>query len=416
MAERVIYELPIIEEGQMRSLGLSRFEKELLRQGEWLHPQKKFRLKVSRERMANWIRKFKEMLSSGIKVPVPYGHSYDPKDNAGWLEDLKLVGESLIGVLNIPRKEDAERFGTTIKDVSVSINPDFVDGTGRLWGEVIEHVAATLHPVVTGQSNFIALGRDGEEIEILRFSPAPEPQSKASPAISDKPWGDVDKTKLPQECFLYVGDPERKSTWKLPVYEGEGEIGEGGLYERRGPLNRNGVYAAAAAMAGAHGVKPDLGADFEKVAKRLVRLYQEELKEEPPESLLKAAGLSHQPSEDEAAKDSQLQRRIMELEAECAQAEVRKYLLAGKITPAMAQGVRRLLLVKSAISLSAEPEKMDVAGEVRKILAALPEGAAVEMDEKTAHQFEIPRKDSGMTDERAKALAEENRRLAKLDG
>jgi len=416
MAERVIYELPNDEESRMRSLGLSRFEKELLREGKWIHPQKKFRLKVTQERMANWIRKFKEMLSSGIKVPVPYGHSYDPKDNAGWLEDLKLVGKSLIGVLNIPRKEDAERFGTTIKDVSVSINPDFVDGTGRIWGEVIEHVAATLHPVVNGQSNFIALGQDGEKIEILRFSPTGEPQSMASSAISDKPWGDVDKTKLPKECFLYVGDAEKKSTWKLPVYEGEGEIGEDELYQGRGPLNRNGVYAAAAAMAGAHGVKPDLGADFQKVAERLVRLYREELKEEPPESLLKAAGLSLRASEDDVAKETQLQRRVMELEAKAVGAEVKNYLLQGKITPAMAQGVRRLLLVKEAISLSVEPVSMDVAGEVRKILAALPEGAAVEMDEKTAHRFDIPRKDVGVTDERAKVLAEENRRLAKLNG
>jgi len=413
MAEKVIYELPKQEEDPMRSLDLSRFEKELLREGQWVHPQRKFRLKVTPERMANWIRKFQEMLSSGIKVPVPYGHSYDPKDNAGWLEDLKLAGKSLIGVLNIPRQEDAQRFGTTIKDVSVSINPDFIDGTGKRWGEVIEHIAATLHPVVTGQKNFVALGEDGQEIEILRFSPAP--QDAAASAISDKPWGDVDKAQLPRECFLYAGDPEKKSTWKLPVYEGAGEIGEDGLHQRRGPLNRNGVYAAAASMAGAHGVKPDLGDDFQKVARRLVGLYREELKEEPPENLLEAAGLSQAPSEEDNEKEADLQERLIELEAKAAESEVRNYLLQGKITPAMAEGVRRLLLVKSAIPLSAELERLDVAGEVRRILEALPQGAAVQMDEKTTRRFEIPRKDAGMTDERAKALAEENRRLAKID-
>jgi hypothetical protein len=414
MAERVVYELPIVQEGPMRSLGLSRFEKELLREGEWVHPQRKFRLKVTPERMANWIRKFKEMLSSGIKVPVPYGHSYDPKDNAGWLEELKLAGKSLMGVLNIPRTADAERFGTTIKDVSVSINPDFIDGTGKRWGEVIEHIAATLHPIVTSQKNFVALGQNGQEIEILRFSP--EPESAALSAISNKPWGDVDKTKLPKECFLYAGEAEKRSTWKLPVYEGAGEIGEDGLQQRRGPLNRNGVYAAAAAMAGAHGVKPDLGDDFQKVAGLLVRLYREELKEEPTASLIEAAGLSQAPSEEDNEKEACLQKRLIELEAKTAETEVTNYLLQGKITPAMAAGVKRLLLVKSAISLSAGPERLDVAGEVRRMLEALPKGAAVQMDEKTAHRFEIPKQDVGMSDERAKALAEENRRLAKING
>lgn len=141
------------------------------------------------------------------------------------------------------------------------------------------------------------LKADGEESECegkaIRIANAvAKKEGKEKAQISEKPWGDVDKTKLPKECFLYVEDPEKKSTWKLPVYEGAGEIGEEGLYEGRGPLNRNGVYAAAAAMAGAHGVKPKLGDDFQKVAKRLVALYKDELDEEPPDALLKAAGIS----------------------------------------------------------------------------------------------------------------------------
>ncbi len=117
-------------------------------------------------------------------------------------------------------------------------------------------------------------------------------QGKEKAQISDKPWGDVDKTKLPKECFLYVEDSEKKSTWKMPVYEGAGSIGEDGMYSKRGALNKNGVHAAAAAMAGAHGVKPKLGDKFQQVAKKLVSLYKNQLEEEPPDSLLKAAGIS----------------------------------------------------------------------------------------------------------------------------
>jgi hypothetical protein len=67
----------------------------------------------------------------------------------------------------------------------------------------------------------------------------------ASVEVSDKPWGDVDKSKLPKECFLYVGDPEKKSTWKFPVYEGSGGVGSDGMYSGRGPLNRAALSAAA---------------------------------------------------------------------------------------------------------------------------------------------------------------------------
>ncbi len=38
------------------------------------------------------------------------------------------------------------------------------------------------------------------------------------------PWGSVDKTKLPASAFMYVGDPELKSTWKLPYKTASGAI------------------------------------------------------------------------------------------------------------------------------------------------------------------------------------------------
>ncbi len=73
----------------------------------------------------------------------------------------------------------------------------------------------------------------------------------AKAEISTADWSAVDKTKLPATCFLVVGDPTKKSTWKLPVYEGAGEIGEDGMYAKRGPLNANAVRAARAAIMGA---------------------------------------------------------------------------------------------------------------------------------------------------------------------
>ena len=79
---------------------------------------------------------------------------------------------------------------------------------------------------------------------------------------STKPWSKVDKTKLPKECFLYVGDPEKKSTWKFPVYEAPGKI------------NVNGLEAAAQRLSAttpdvAKVVAPKIRALYKKLGKPL---------------------------------------------------------------------------------------------------------------------------------------------------
>lgn len=158
--------------GTVTPLACGRFEKELLRVGRWVHPARKFVLEVTRERMARWAQSFQRMLAKGIRVPVPYGHSYDARDNAGFVQEMFLRGDSLVGVFEIPREEDAARLGSVATDVSVSVNPDFVDGQGERFGEVIEHVAITNYPVVAGQANFVALGQDGAgELVTLEMEP-----------------------------------------------------------------------------------------------------------------------------------------------------------------------------------------------------------------------------------------------------
>lgn len=90
--------------------------------------------------------------------------------------------------------------------------------------------------------------------------------------VSTRSWGSVDKTKLPRSCFL-VADSENRSEWKLPVYEGAGELDAEGRYSRRGRLNANAVRAALAAVAGARSGKPM--AVSEAVKGRLQRLAEQ---------------------------------------------------------------------------------------------------------------------------------------------
>ena len=141
----------------------TQFWKELIREGRWVNAKAGFTLEVDGERLGQWERSFHEMADAGIRVPVPWGHSYDPRDNAGFVEEIELRDGGLWALLNVPDEGDAAKLGSTVRAVSVSINPGFVDGSGRDWGEVIEHVALTNYPVVTEQEDFIQASNDGGE-------------------------------------------------------------------------------------------------------------------------------------------------------------------------------------------------------------------------------------------------------------
>lgn len=98
--------------------------------------------------------------------------------------------------------------------------------------------------------------------------------------ISEKPWGEISEADYTLEqwhnaCLIHLhsGPPTSKSQCKLPVRTPSGA------------LNRNGVHAAAAALAGA---RSPLKAPSEQKAKAAaaLRRYYSQLNEEPPESLM----------------------------------------------------------------------------------------------------------------------------------
>lgn len=102
-------------------------------------------------------------------------------------------------------------------------------------------------------------------------------------AISDKPWSRFDESDYNDEqwyeaCLIKPPRNEytAKAQAKLPVREPDGT------------LNRNGVHAAAAALAGARGGVKASPEDKRKAARQLIRLYRE-LEEEPPESIKRMA-------------------------------------------------------------------------------------------------------------------------------
>jgi hypothetical protein len=99
------------------------------------------------------------------------------------------------------------------------------------------------------------------------------PSVQLSEKVSHKSWARVNKSKLPRSCFLDKGDPDDRSTWRLPIYEGAGPLDAQGHYTKRGPLNIHAVRAALAALGGARTGKAMTGVPAGTRAK-LERLLQ----------------------------------------------------------------------------------------------------------------------------------------------
>lgn len=98
--------------------------------------------------------------------------------------------------------------------------------------------------------------------------------------ISETPWSNYSKADYTLEqwhaaCLIHTHDGEvtAKSECKLPVKTPDGT------------LNRNGVHAAAAALAGARGGLKGVSDDQKKTAGNALKRYYAQLDEEPPESL-----------------------------------------------------------------------------------------------------------------------------------
>jgi len=98
--------------------------------------------------------------------------------------------------------------------------------------------------------------------------------------LSEQAWSNWTKADYTLEqwhaaCLIHTHDgaPTSKSQCKLPVKT------------PNGVLNRNGVHAAAAALAGARGGVTGVSADQKEKAAGALRRYYAQLEEDPPESL-----------------------------------------------------------------------------------------------------------------------------------
>lgn len=142
-----VYALPLKD-------GLTRYKKELIKIGQYIHPDTKQEFRVTKFTLAAWVASFNEFTNGGSKVPIPLGHTRNgqPEANAGWVTGMFVEGDSLFGVMELV---DTDLSLTT--DVSICIEKEVTDGKGIVYRNVITHVALCTNPVIVGLGEFTKL-------------------------------------------------------------------------------------------------------------------------------------------------------------------------------------------------------------------------------------------------------------------
>jgi hypothetical protein len=173
------------------------------------------------------------------------------------------------------------------------LNEDFASNIGlsiRAYGTAEQGEAeGRTGPIITSIDEGISVdwvtkaGAGGRVLELIESARATIREA----AVSDKPWSDFtqadyDIGQWRRACLIGPdSQSDAKGDYKVSVKEPDGT------------LNRNAVHAAA----GAHGISAVTGisADARKAAaKKLVGLYRNQLKEEPPAGLLSTAGMQQE--------------------------------------------------------------------------------------------------------------------------
>lgn len=188
---------------------MAKILKEIVTIGEYDIPKgdgKTQKITVDLPRLRKWSGNINSMRSAGLRIPCPWSHYNgegnapmtpvcmgqagggivdDANKNAGFWESAWVdeATGSLWGVIDAPGDEKdahtpAGKPGTTVKETSVYVASKFTDPkTKQTWDEAPIHIAAVVHPVESGQSNFRHLG-EGMTVAMSLKSP-PKAAGKA---------------------------------------------------------------------------------------------------------------------------------------------------------------------------------------------------------------------------------------------
>src|SRR5574343_670368 len=163
-----------------------RYRKDLVRVGQFFKAADDLAFSITADTLNHWSQTYRDMRAAGRKVPVVKTHfsehgaafSEDDADaNRGWLEDLFVDGDRLVGIVDLHGPE-AETLAAC-NDVSIYVPTQYEDDQRRVFKQPIMHIALTAKPVISGLGPFV-------EIAASASSKTKNPQGK-TPAVERVP-------------------------------------------------------------------------------------------------------------------------------------------------------------------------------------------------------------------------------------
>lgn len=141
------------------SRGAGLFIKDVIHDGEWVHPLTNQEIKVVRDIRMSMQENMAKWLANGNKVPMPDGHSTDTARNKGfWPGPFVAMGEDVLGIAQ-PTDPDARKAMENGSADAVSVDwwSKYTDSNKIEYENIFDHICLTNYPVITKQRNFIAL-------------------------------------------------------------------------------------------------------------------------------------------------------------------------------------------------------------------------------------------------------------------
>ena len=343
------FELASSQSTNAAGLPIQKFKKELISIGNYTHPIHGWKLRVTNDRMKKWVAGFNSMSSNGVDVEIVKDHSLKADDVVGYLTDMYIEENKLIGVHEMVGAGSIE-LASRVKNVSVLIEKQFKDGKGKEYGEVITHSSIVQKPVVPNQEGFFPIAAstaDSADIQPLFFNQTLK--DKENPSMDDKQLKEIrkllnlkDEDELTADNALSVIADKFKSlqTQASKVEELEAKIKELSARKKEPSDNKN-------------------------------------------DSVM---------NDELAAQAASLGRERLNLLTE-----------KGKVTPAVRDKLAACLigegdnLNKYALSMSTQPDNQSI---LQKVIDALCENDIVKLGEQTGHQvLALSREAPGATDE-----------------
>jgi hypothetical protein len=125
------------------------YSKQVAKLGKW--DGKKF----DAEYANHLITEFGKMQKAGLKIPLYLGHPVSTEDRlnnaTGWVNKLELDGDYLTAELEVTDPKIEEKIASYDTSISTDI---FKDGKGKVWELVLDHVALTPTPAISGLGGF----------------------------------------------------------------------------------------------------------------------------------------------------------------------------------------------------------------------------------------------------------------------